>query len=229
MLRREHLGAVDVVKRIAVVAPLVAAVAAVTAAAGPASGSQSVTFSVARGTDASSGLPKVRFTGAISTGAAGEDITVMQQTCGYSFATAIAGTQTRTGGAWDAEPATLGSVALSATYHARWRSIRSDPVEVHPQIPLFLIPVGKGRLRVSVSIRGVYQDMRGRVVLLERFRNKRWTVVRRQKLGYDPSGFSGSYITVFVTPKGWTVRARVPVKSAAPCFKPNATEKAVSS
>ena len=207
----------------------VLAVAAGGALSGSASGTQSVTFSVARGVDASSGLPKVRFTGAISTGAAGEDVTVMQQTCGYSFATAIAGTQTRAGGVWDAEPATLGSVALSATYHARWRSIRSDPVDVHPQIPLFLIPVGKGRLRVSVSIRGVYQDMRGRVVLLERFRNKRWTVVRRQKLGYDPSGFSGSYITVFVTPKGWTVRARVPVKSAAPCFKPNATEKAVSS
>jgi hypothetical protein len=217
---------VDVVRALALAAALVAV--AVSATAVPAAGTQSVSLSVTRTFDPPTRSYKLRFAGAISSGAAGEDVTVMQQTCGYSFATAVAGTQTRAGGAWDAEPASPAVVAQSATYHARWRNVRSAPVVIRPQIQVFLVPVGKGKLHVRVSVWGAYQDMRGRAVLIERLRNKRWTVVRRQQFGLDRDGFAGSYLAVFTVPKGWTVRARVPAKSAAPCFKPNATEKARS-
>lgn len=206
---------------------LLAGVAAVAPAAF-AEPSQTVTITVLRSIDQSTGLPKVRFSGTISSAAPGEDVTVMQQTCGLSFSTAVAGTQTQSGGSWEAEPSSQYIIAPSATFRARWKDTQSEPVVVHPQIPVFLIPIATKRLRTSVSIERVPQDMRGKLVVLQRLVKQKWTTVERKRFVLDRLGSGGpvTYATTFTSAKrGWTVRALVPSKSAGPCFKSNATDK----
>jgi hypothetical protein len=166
-----------------------------------------------------------RFSGTISTGAAGEDVTVLQQVCGYPApGTAVAGTQTRAGGAWDVEPVDQSQIALSATFRARWRNETSTPVTLRARMPVFLIPIGRGRLLFRASLGGVYQNMLGRTVLLERLRGTRWVVVQTRKLRAE-GGPSGAYVTRFEVRRGWTVRARLSRKVAAPCFAANTSAK----
>ena len=191
------------------------------AAAGPAEATQSVTLLVSRTYD--NVTYKLKFAGVISSGAAGESVTVLQQTCGLSFATGIAGGETRSGGAWEAEPASSAAIAPSATYRARWRNVQSEPVAIRPEIPVTLLRFGKGRVVVRVFFWSVQQDLRGRVVELERKQGEAWSRVRQQRLTYGPGG-TGGYGTVFKAPSGWRVRAHIPQKSAAPCFKQNRSE-----
>lgn len=202
------------------------AVSGLAGSAGAASrATQAVTLAVTRTFDQPTRSFKLRFQGAISSSAAGEDVTVLHQVCGYSPpGTAVAGTQTRAGGTWDAEPVNDSQIALSGTFRARWRNQTSTPVSIRPQIPVYIIPLGKGRIRFSLTIGSVNQKMNGRTVVLERFRNKKWTVVRQGRLRFDGTSF-GNFATRFTAPRGWTVRGRVPRNVAAPCFKSNATEK----
>ena len=230
MLRRKPIGAVALVKRLAASGALVAALWLLvepSAGTAPAASTQSVSLAVTQTYDGPSRSYLLRFGGAISSPAPGEDVTVMQQICGYKFATAIAGTQTRAGGVWDAEPSNPYLVPPSATYRARWRNLRSEPVTLRPPIPVYFIPVGRGRWRVSVSIGSVYQDLRERVVVAQRLAQGRWTTIGRQKLVIQPSGGGPiTYGTTFVIRKqGWTVRALVPAKSAAPCFRSSVSQK----
>jgi hypothetical protein len=60
---------------------------------------------------------KFRFAGAISSGAAGEYVSVLQQKCGTNFSTSIAGTTTREGGFWEVE--SNGPVG-GGSFRARW-------------------------------------------------------------------------------------------------------------
>jgi hypothetical protein len=152
-------------------------------------------------------------------------VTVLQQVCGYPApGTAVAGTQTRAGGAWEVEPVEQSQIALSATFRARWRNETSAPVTLRARIPVFLIPVGKGRLLFRAALGSVYQNMLGKTVLLERKRADRWVVVQTRKLRAD-GGASGAYISRFEVRRGWTVRARLSRKVAAPCFGPNTSDK----
>jgi hypothetical protein len=184
-----------------------------------------VTLAVQQWYDKPSKTQKTRFTGTVSSGQAGEDVTVMQQVCGYKFGTSVAGTQTGSGGFWQAEPASAYVIAPSATYRAKWGSETSTPVVIRPKIPVYLIPVGKGRLHFTLQIGSVYQNMLGKTVVLERLWKKKWTAVQKRKLTFDTGSPNGTYNARFAVKRGWTVRARAPGKIAAPCFKPAATPK----
>jgi hypothetical protein len=212
------------VARLALLLALVFAAVALPAAAGFRE-AEAVTLSFARWFDKPSKTMKYRFTGSVSNGAAGEDVTVMQQVCGYTFGTAVAGTQTRSGGFWEAEPASAYVIAPSATFGARWKNETSTPVVFRPRLAVYLIPLGRGRLHFTLSIGSVYQKMLGKQIVLERLRAKRWTVVQRRPLTYDSSSPNGTYNARFAVTKGWTVRARVPEKVAGRCFLPNRTKK----
>jgi hypothetical protein len=193
------------------------------AAAGP---SQSVSLRVFRTIDKNSGLPRVSFAGVISSGAAGQEVTVLQQACGASFATAVAGTQTREGGAWNAEPASPATVAYSATFRARWGDVQSDPVDMHPPMPIFLLPQPRSRIEVQVSTASARQDMKGRIVALQRLRDRKWTTVARKRVVLGRAGgFGFTYEATFPVRRGWTVRGFVPSATAAPCFTSNVTKK----
>ena len=70
--------------------------------------------------------------------------------------------------------------------------------------------------------------MKGRVVVLQRLQAGQWTAIQRARLAFDPPTDSSAawFVATFtVRQRGWTLRAFVPAKSAAPCFKANATEK----
>jgi hypothetical protein len=214
---------------ILVAAALVGAATLTILASATAAPTQSVSLRVDRARDKNSGLWRVAFSGVISSGAAGEEITVLQQTCGTSFGTAIAGTQTRAGGLWNAEPASIAAIAASATYRAKWGDVQSEPVAIHPPMPIFLLPspTQRNRWRVMVQTGNVQQDMKGRIVQLERLRNRKWTTIARRKLVVGLAGGAGfTYEAAFPVKRGWTVRGTVPAASAAPCFAGNSTRKA---
>jgi hypothetical protein len=207
----------------------VGALVAVTALAGSAGATRTaanaVSLQVAQVVDRNTGLQSWRFSGGISSGAAGEEVTVLQQVCGYSPpGTAVAGTQTRAGGGWQADPSVPALVSRSATFRARWRNETSTPVVLKPQILVYLVALGKGRVLATVGLGPVNQNVFGKTILLERLQNKKWTVVRRAKLGFS-GGAPGDYGVRIQAAKGWVVRARVPRAVANPCYQPNATEK----
>jgi hypothetical protein len=222
---------VDVVNKplaVLIAAALVGGAALTILASAEAATSQSVSLRVVRAQDKNTGLWRVAFSGVVSSGAEGQDVTVLQQTCGASFATAIAGTQTRAGGLWNAEPVSIAAVAASATYRAKWGDVQSEPVAVHPPMPIFMVPTTqRNRMRVMVQTGSVQQDMKGRIVQFERLRNRKWTTIGRKKLVVGLAGGAGfSYEAVFPVKRGWTVRGSIPAASAGPCFAGNATKKA---
>jgi hypothetical protein len=209
-----------------VLVALVGAAALSILAAAAAAPSQNVSLRVIRTLDKNTGLYRLSFSGVISSGAAGQEVTVLQQTCLQSFATAIAGAQTRDGGAWNAEPASSAAVAASASYRARWGDVQSEPVALHPPIPIFLLQTARNRIEVLVQTGSVQQDMKGRFVLLQRLRNRTWKTIGRKRLVIGRAGGAGfTYEATFPVSRRWTVRGVVPGKSAAPCFATNATGK----
>jgi hypothetical protein len=211
---------------IAVAAALVGAAALSILGSASAAPSQSVSLRVIRTQDRNTTLYRLSFSGVISSGAAGQEVTVLQQTCLQSFATAIAGAQTRDGGAWNAEPASPAAVAASATYRARWGDVQSEPVAIHPPMPIFLLPRARNRMSVMVQTGNVQQDMKGRFVLLQRLRNRTWKTIGRKRLVIGRAGGAGfTYEAAFPVSRRWTVRGVVPGQSAAPCFATNATAK----
>lgn len=186
---------------------------------------KSVTLAVQRSYNASSRLYGFRFSGAISRRAAGEYVVVLLQKCGQSFSTAVAGTSTDARGFWQTGPSAP-LWAGSGTYQARWKNDLSKPVLLRPAIDVQATKRAGGKIRVTVTTYEVPQNLNGRVVVLQRLEGGKWSDVRRAKLGDDPNrGYLPSYAATFTVPRGWTVRARVPAKTAAPCFKPSATEK----
>jgi hypothetical protein len=217
---------VDKTLAIAVAAAFVGAAALSILASAAAAPSQSVSLRVIRTLDRNTTLYRLSFSGVISSGAAGQEVTVLQQTCLQSFATAIAGAQTRNGGAWNAEPASPAAVAANATYRARWGDVQSEPVAIHPPMPLFLHPRPRNRVVIMVQTGSVQQDMKGRVIWLQRLRNRTWKTVGSKRLVIGRAGGAGStYEATFPVSRRWTVRAVVPGPSAAPCFATNATAK----
>jgi hypothetical protein len=215
---------VNVVRKL--LAVLAAAAALSVLATATASPSQSVSLRVVRALDTNTGLYRLGFSGVISSGVAGQDVTVLQQTCGQSFATAIAGAQTRSGGGWDAAPVSSAAVAASATYRARWGDVQSEPVAIHPPMPIFVVPTVRNRMRVMVQTGNVLQEMKGRVVLFQRLRNRTWKTIGSKKLAAGPAGGGGfTYEATFPVSRGWTVRGTIPAGSAAPCFAANSTKK----
>jgi hypothetical protein len=194
---------------------------------GGAQSSPSVTLGVVRYYDSGNRLYRFRFSGSTSSRSAGEYVTVMQQKCGYSFATAIAGAQTRAGGFWDVETSFAPRPEFDTnTYFARWGSARSRAVAFRGKLLVTAINVGKGRIRVTVWRGGdALQDMRGRQVVLQRLVAGRWTRIGARRLRVDREAFSGYVATFTVRARGWTLRAFVPARNARPCFNQSASER----
>ncbi len=114
--------------------------------------------------------------GQISSGAAGETVTVYSQPYGAPSATLIATLMTGTGGVWDAVVAPT----LLTTYQAHWKSTTSADVmvAVHPRVR-FTLRRGHGAVRVVAA-----RSMAGRKVYIQRFtRFHEWVKIRRVILG----------------------------------------------
>lgn len=171
---------------------------------------------------------KARVSGQVSSSAAGEDIVILRQYCGRSFGTSVAGTQTREGGFFETE---VGFVAppdglISESYRARWKDSLSEPVTIRGKLQLLRKRLGDGRDRITVSTQNVNpQDLKGRQIVLQRETSSGWTRVASARLTPHAVKYYTFVATFKVPQRGWTVRALVPAKSAAPCFTASASEK----
>lgn len=194
---------------------------------GGAQSSPSVTLAVFRIYDSGNRIHKFRFSGSISSRAGDQYVAVMQQKCGYSFATAIAGAQTRAGGFWEAETSSAPRPELDTnTYFARWGSAKSKPVKFQGRLSMSVTKLGQGRFRVYVWRGGdVLQDLGGRQIVLQRLNAGRWSRIAVARLRIDPSQYSSYAATFTIRTRGWTLRAVVPTKNARPCFNQSTTER----
>jgi len=145
--------------------------------------------------------------GQISSGAAGETVTVYSQPYGAPSATLIATLMTGTGGVWDAVVAPT----LLTTYQAHWKSTTSADVmvAVHPRVR-FTLRRGHGAVRVVAA-----RSMAGRKVYIQRFtRFHEWVKIRRVILG---STSARSFRLKL--PRGrYVLRAYITVNQAGPGY-----------
>jgi hypothetical protein len=172
------------------------------------------------------GTYRFRFNGTLSTRAAGEYVTVMRQECGLTFATAIAGAQTRAGGFWEVETTSAPSPILDTnTYFARWGTVRSVPIRFRGRLLMGAIKLSPKRVRIWVDRGESRQDMTGRQVILQRLFAGKWSRVATAKLKVD-SDQAWVFGATFTLPaRGWTMRAVVPTKNARPCFNQSTTDR----
>ncbi len=202
-----------------VIAAGAALVAAALASAVAAALTADVTLSVDRFFNQERKEPYLRFSGQIASGEANQYVTVMEQKCGYAFATATAGTLTRPGGAWMVESRMSGS----ATYRARWNGRLSAPVKFSAPIPVSIEKLSRARTRVQVVAHPSPQNLAGRYVELQRLSGTGWTRVRRARL--VKTEWDHTFHTVFtVRTRGLRLRAFVPAATGAPCYTSTVSE-----
>jgi hypothetical protein len=165
------------------------------------------------------GCHRLRFAGTISSGAAGEYVSVLHQRCGSTGpGTSLVGAQTKERGAWD----TFWGVT-SGTFRARWNNNMSDPVRFRDSVRISVTKLSGFSHRVSVS---GDQDMKGRIIELQRLVGGQWRLFRRARLVDDRITYGvNSTATFAVRKRGLVLRAFVPAKSAAPCYLPTASEQ----
>jgi hypothetical protein len=183
----------------------------------PLATADDITLRVQRIADTAPGLFRIRFSGQIASAAAGEYVVVMQQRCGYSYSTAVAGAQTQPGGFWEVSPQSYASVAPSATFRARWGEVLSDPVTILQRIHVESRRLGPGLFAVYVS--GSDENLARRPVFLQRLRGGTWTGIQRSRLNrvFTSDLFQARFT---VKARGWKLRARVPKATAGKCLAP---------
>jgi hypothetical protein len=167
------------------------------ASTGTAAPAEEVTLKVDRFFDPACNCIRVRFTGAVSNGRAGEYVTVMEQRCGARFSTAYAGATTGPGGFWEAVSSTyyLDAPLVPGTFRARWT----------------LVPA--------------HATLRGEFLELQRLVGGQWKRIKYLRLGVGDVNYGGSYWATFgVRTKGWTLRVFAPPETTAPCYSAGATQ-----
>ena len=173
--------------------------------------------------------------GQIASGAAGENVEVLGRDCMSKGFRQFTATQTLPGGGWEVEsigkefPPTYVEVNSGTTFRARWGDQLSNPIDYRVPLPWFLamkIP-GKQAWKVTVNPSPIYMVMNGRYVELQRQRGGKWVRFQREKLVLKPNydyGGATNYEAVFKIPaRGMRVRAFLPAKTVAPCYRPKAT------
>ena len=217
----------------AVLGLLLAAIGAgMASTTGSAAQTQTVTLAFVRYYDNACLCFKARLSGQVSSRTAGEYVAVLRQHCGRSFstATAVAGATTRAQGFWEAELPVVSrpDALVSETYRARWEGTLSEPVTFRGRLTVSGARLKDGRQRVTV-VTGSWPpyspvNLKGRPVVLQRQTGSQWTRIASARLTPHPVKYYTFVATVTVPRRGWTLRALVPVKSAAPCFVASRSE-----
>jgi hypothetical protein len=164
---------------------------------------------------------KLRFFGQISSGAADEYVTVLHKACRASISTAVAGAQTTAGGGWEVVP---DYPPGAGEFRARWNDELSEPVTYRPPLLPNVVMRRPGRYRVEVysyvPSGGKPVILTGRMIELQRLAAAgQWSRIRRAKLvGFGSNLYNRTYFANFTVPRGLTLRAFVPAKTARPCW-----------
>jgi hypothetical protein len=107
---------------------------------------------------------------------------------------------------------------------ARWNDELSDPVTYRPPLVPDVVRRGKGKYRVQVysyvPSGGKPVILSGRWVELQRLTAAgQWSRIRRGKLvGFGSNLYNRTYFANFTVPRGMTLRAFAPTKTALPCW-----------
>ena len=127
--------------------------------------------------------------------------------------------------------APISGIPTNAYFRAEWNGAQSEPALV--RIPIFVNAFWWNRkhtiVGVLVGTRETGQNVRRRYVELQRKvpGSDDWVRVRRARLGRPPKIFTSSdsyWATFTIKTKGLTLRAFVPEATAAPCYRPTASE-----
>jgi hypothetical protein len=133
---------------------------------------------------------KATLSGAISSAAAGERVTILAQACGQSSFSQVATATTTTGGAFRyvVQP------TLNTTYQVRYKSASSGPVvvKVRPRIRLGKVAPRRYSVRVTAAV-----AFRGKLVYLQRYNAslRRWVTVKRAALRTVVAGIAPNKTT----------------------------------
>jgi hypothetical protein len=143
-------------------------------------------------------------------------------------ASSVAGARTREGGFWEAELQIVSrpEALASETYRARWNGQLSEPVTFRGPLSVSQTRLRPGRHRVSVftSVNNPV-SLKGRAVVLQRQTGGQWRRIASARLVPHRVKYYTFVATFTVPRRGWTLRALVPAKSAAPCFTASTSEK----
>jgi hypothetical protein len=206
-------------------ASLAAAAAILPQSPAQAAGSQSVTLTFARFFDVGCNCYKARLAGRVSSGKGGEEVVVLHEYCGRG-ARLAGGATTREGGGWETViyPVSRPDSPASESYRARWNRELSDPVTFRG--PLASVSGRRlgARQRVTVVTPSVNPvSLQGRPVVLQRRLGSGWARVASARLDPHRTRFYTFTTTFTGVRRGWTVRALVPARTAAPCFMSTAS------
>jgi hypothetical protein len=200
------------------------------AAHGSAAPSADVTLSVSTYKNAN-GVTATLFTGAVASAAPGQIVEIEGRDCGGQGFRSISSARTRPGGGFEADnperefPFRYSQWDSGMTFRARWNGQLSNLFVLRLPAPLNVTKVkGKKRawrVHVTPPMPGTV-SMKGKVVQLQRLRDRTWKTIARRPLIYKPRlVFNGSFNheVVFQIPRrGWQLRAILPAKHAAPCY-----------
>jgi hypothetical protein len=221
-------------RRTLTVAALVLALAGALGLERGGAGTTLVTLNVGHFKNANGVLVTV-FSGTVSSNASGEVVDVLGRDCGAEDYRLISGTHTRAGGGWRVEnpaPDSLSAVGTQVwsgiTYRARWKGELSEPRVWAHAARLSVKKVGRLAWRVHTEPPppGTV-SMRGKPVELQRRIAGEWRTTARKPLVYKPRlrpapgllyGSMNHEVVFKVARRGWTLRASLPPRSAAPCF-----------
>jgi hypothetical protein len=198
--------------RSAMVAALVAAVLPSLAAAASAQITLAVQPTIIRTSD------RMTIFGSLSSGKAGEKVTIQFKACGLlpsQFRDAFE-TTTRAGGGFSLEELRPFNLGVSGVYRAVSGAEISAEIRVQQRAAVYMRPLSGGRFQVWAG--GKVSFWR-RFVLLQRFERRRgvWITLRRLVL---TESFAGSYSARFRprVPMGTQLRAVLPLSQARPCY-----------
>ncbi len=163
----------------------------------------------------------LRFYGAISSGQADEYVAVMHKPCRATVSTAVAGATTTAGGGWEVQPSFPPG---AGEFRARWNDEVSEPVTYKPP----LVPNVVKRPKRNVPSGGLFLCRPGCLARDHERALRRAAATKHcgtmdahspgKLVGFGANLYNRTYLAHFTVPKGLTLRAFVPAKTAAPCW-----------
>lgn len=206
-----------------------AAAALVSSAQGSAS--QNVSLSFVRLFDVACNCYKARVSGQVSNGRAGELVVVLEEYCGRGSGRSVVAATTGDRGAWQAEisPVARPDAQVAISYRARWNNVLSGPVAFRGRFESVSGRKAGRAQQITVATPDVNPlNLKGRPVVLQRRVSGTWRRVGRARLAPHRTRFYTFVASVTVPRRGWTLRALVPARTAAPCFGAQASEPWIS-
>ena len=189
--------------------------------------SQSVSLSFVRFFDVACNCYKARASGQVSNGRAGELVVVLEEYCGRGSGRSVVAATTRDGGGWQAEivPVARPDAPVAVSYRARWNRVLSARIAFHGRFESVAgRRVGRAHQVTVVTPNVNPVSLKGRAVVLQRRVSGAWRRVGSARLAPHRSRFY-TFVASFTIPRrGWTLRALVPTRTAAPCFGAQASE-----